>query len=109
MTQIQELTTAILNFRDARDWRQFHNSKDLSIAIAVEAAELVELFLWKRDTAVQKKALAEELADVLIYCILLSHENGIDIEKAIRSKLRTNARKYPVRKFKGSARKYNEK
>jgi NTP pyrophosphatase (non-canonical NTP hydrolase) len=107
-SQIGKLTDAVLKFRDARDWKQFHNSKDLSLAITIEAAELAELFLWKDAKKADKRALADELADVIVYCLLLAHENGIDIEKAIRSKLKQNAKKYPVAKFKGTARKYNE-
>ena len=108
MSQIGKLTDAIVRFRDARDWKQFHNSKDLSLAITIEAAELAELFLWKDPKHADKRALTEELADVFIYCLLLAHENGIEMEKVVHAKLKKNAKKYPVAAFKGSARKYNE-
>jgi NTP pyrophosphatase (non-canonical NTP hydrolase) len=103
------LTKRIVKFRDNRDWKQFHNSKDLSLALSIEAAELNELFLWKKDNEADKRKVAQELADVLIYALLLAHENRLNIFRIVTDKLHQNERKYPVRRFKGSARKYNEK
>lgn len=105
---IDRLTKAIVSFRDARDWKQFHNSKDLALALSIEAAELTELFLWKSPLQADRKRIAEELADVLTYALLLAHEEKLDVGRIIRAKLKANARKYPVAKAKGSARKYTE-
>jgi len=105
---LSKLTSAIVSFRDARDWKQFHNSKDLALALSIEAAELNELFLWKSHDNADRKRLAEELADVLLYAFLLAHENGLDVEKIMRAKLKANSKKYPVKKSKGIARKYTE-
>jgi len=107
-TQLTKLTDDVLRFRDARDWKQFHNPKDLALALSIEAAELNELFLWKSPDAADRKLIAEELADVFIYSLLLAHESGVDIADAVEKKLRANKKKYPVKKAKGSARKYTE-
>lgn len=106
----------ILRFRDERDWRQFHTLKNLAAAVSVETSELQELLLWKTDAeALQfvqsmkgKRRLEEEIADVLIYILLLSFEAGIDIGIAIQRKLVANAKKYPVKLAKGNALKYSE-
>jgi NTP pyrophosphatase (non-canonical NTP hydrolase) len=105
-TQLEKITDSVLQFRDARDWKQFHNPKDLALALSIEAAELNELFLWKSPDAADKKRIAEELADVCIYSLLLAHESGVDIAKAVERKLRSNKKKYPVKKAKGNAKKY---
>ncbi|MGD0036386.1 MAG: nucleotide pyrophosphohydrolase [Bacteroidota bacterium] len=105
---ISKLMREIIKFRDQRDWRQFHNPKDLALAISIEAAELNELFLWKKHNEVNSEQIAEELSDVLIYSFLLAHESGVNIEKAIKNKLKANEKKYPVIKSKGNARKYTE-
>jgi NTP pyrophosphatase (non-canonical NTP hydrolase) len=107
-TQLQKLTDAVLRFRDARDWKQFHNPKDLALALSIEAAELNEVFLWKSPDAADKKRIAEELADVFIYSLLLAYESGVDIAEAVNRKIRANQKKYPVKKAKGNARKYVE-
>lgn len=108
MTEIQDIINKIVAFRDERDWAQFHNSKDLALAISIEAAELNELFLWKsaEDVAVDK--VKEELADVLMFSLLLAHKHGLDIVSIIQDKLAVNEAKYPVDKSKGSAKKYTE-
>jgi NTP pyrophosphatase (non-canonical NTP hydrolase) len=108
MTEIQDIINKIVAFRDERDWAQFHNSKDLALAISIEAAELNELFLWKsaEDVAVDK--VKEELADVLMFSLLLAHQHGLDIVSIIQDKLAVNEAKYPVDKSKGSAKKYTE-
>ena len=106
--EIAELTKAVVEFRDARDWRRFHNSKDLALAISIEAAELNELFLWKKSDEAEKQKIAEELGDVFIFGLLLAHENGFDVKRLVMDKLSINSTKYPVEKSKGSSRKYNE-
>lgn len=101
----------IVKFRDDRDWRQFHNPKDLALSVSVEAAELLECFQWSgADTEVPKKreAIKEELADVVIYAVLLSERMGINLDEAVRSKLAQNAAKYPVSLARGSSAKYTE-
>ena len=105
---ISKLMREIIKFRDRRDWRQFHNPKDLALAISIEAAELNELFLWKKHIDVNSEQIAAELSDVLIYSFLLAHESDINIEKAIKNKLKVNEKKYPIIKSKGNARKYTE-
>lgn len=108
MSDLQSLITDILQFRDDRDWKQFHNAKDLALAIAIEAGELNELFLWKTADEANREKLKKELADVLIYALLLAHTEGLDVVSIIREKLEENSRKYPVNKAKGTAKKYNE-
>ncbi len=113
---LKELTSRIVAFRDARDWRQFHNPKDLAIAVSLEAAELLEPFLWKLQT--QADAVTEspdalanlrrEIADVIIYALLLAERLGIDPGQAVLDKLDENARKYPVEKSRGNSAKYTE-
>lgn len=104
----EELKAEILAFRDARDWSQFHNPKDLAIALSVEAGELLEAYLWKTDNQASPDAIRAELADVVIYAILFAESTDIDIAAAVRAKLQENDQKYPVSKAKGSARKYTE-
>lgn len=108
MTDIQDLIQQIRAFRDARDWQQFHNSKDLAVALSIEASELLELFLWKGNEEANPDKLKEELADVLMYAILLADKHGLDIKQIIEDKMQRNNEKYPVDKAKGTAKKYNE-
>lgn len=108
MSELQELTQAILKFRDERNWAQFHNAKDLSLALSIEAAELNELFLWKTPEEVNIDKLKEELADVLNYAILIAAKFDLDIPQIVMDKLQRNAQKYPIDKAKGTAKKYNE-
>ena len=103
----QEIVDKIIQFRDERDWKQFHNSKDLALAISIEASELNELFLWKNSEDADLEKVKEELADILIYSILLSANYNLDISEIINNKLKINSLKYPVEKSKGSAEKYN--
>lgn len=113
-SDLQDLTADAVAFRDARDWKQFHNAKDLSLSLLLEASELLEIFQWRNGEEVaqvateKKDRVSEELADVFCYTLLLSHELGIDLAAALRSKLQANALKYPVDKAKGSNRKYTE-
>ena len=108
---IKEITEKIVAFRDARNWKQFHNPKDLAISISLEAAELLEIFQWSgSDTEVDtdKKIVKvrEELADVLIYAFLLGNDLGLDIAEIVSSKLDENSRKYPADKAYARADKY---
>jgi NTP pyrophosphatase (non-canonical NTP hydrolase) len=110
------LLQEILKFRDQRDWKQFHTPKNLAAAIAIEAAELQEHFLWKSDTEVlavlrnpeKRDKVNEELADVLIFTLLLADRLGVDIDAVVRRKLKNNAKKYPVEKARGNHKKYTE-
>jgi NTP pyrophosphatase (non-canonical NTP hydrolase) len=111
MNDIKELITELQKFRDARHWEQFHNSKDLALAISIEAAELNELFLWKTTEEAEKvdqAKLKEELADVLAFSLLLAGKHGFDVKEIVLEKIRKNNEKYPVEKAKGTAKKYNE-
>lgn len=108
---MDNLIKQINKFRDDRNWRQFHNEKDLAISISIEASELLELFQWKTSEVAVKKNLAhikEELADVLIYSLMLADNLSLDIEKIIIDKITQNAAKYPVKQSYGSNLKYTE-
>jgi len=95
-------------FRDERNWQQFHNPKDLALALSIEASELLEAFLWKTPETADPNKVKEELADVLAYALLLSDVYAFDIEEIILEKIKKNEEKYPVEKSKGTAKKYNE-
>jgi NTP pyrophosphatase (non-canonical NTP hydrolase) len=105
---LQDLILSLKKFRDERDWKQFHNSKDLALAISIEAAELNELFLWKNSEDVNVDQLKDELADVLAFAFLLADKHDLDIEEIVRTKLKKNELKYPIDRAKGTAKKYNE-
>ena len=101
----------INKFRDDRDWRKFHNEKDLAISISIEASELLELFQWKQPEEVTTNSLErikEELADVLIYSMMLADNLNLNIENIIEEKLEKNNEKYPVSRSKGTNKKYTE-
>jgi NTP pyrophosphatase (non-canonical NTP hydrolase) len=111
MSEIKEIIEALVQFRDERDWEQFHDSKNLATAISIEAAELNELFLWKtikESEEVNPEKLKEELADVMAYALLLANKHGFDVKEMILDKIRKNGEKYPVEKAKSNAKKYNE-
>jgi NTP pyrophosphatase (non-canonical NTP hydrolase) len=108
MSNLDKTIQKLVKFRDERDWSQFHNSKDLSLALSIEASELLELFLWKENEGFDKSKLKDELADVLCYAILLAVKNDLDILEIVNDKIAKNALKYPVDKAKGTAKKYNE-
>ncbi|HKR06255.1 MAG TPA: nucleotide pyrophosphohydrolase [Bacteroidia bacterium] len=108
MTEIQEIIDKLIEFRNERDWEQFHNSKDLAVAISVEANELLELFLWKKPEEANKERIKEELADVFAFAFLLAQKHNLDVKEIILEKIKSNSEKYPVDKSKGSAKKYNE-
>ncbi|NJB87285.1 NTP pyrophosphatase (non-canonical NTP hydrolase) [Lewinella marina] len=108
MTETQQLIQLLTRFRDERDWQQFHNAKDLAVALNIESAELLELFLWKSPEEADRSKVAEELADVIAYALLLADKYGLDISEIVKDKVKQNGEKYPVNKAKGSARKYDE-
>jgi len=108
MSDIQMITDELLHFRDQREWAQFHNPKDLALAINVEAGELLELFLWKEASNADPARVKEELADVFAFALLMAHSYGFDVRQIILDKIESNGRKYPVEKSKGTAKKYNE-
>lgn len=98
----------LVKFRDERDWSQFHNSKDLAIAISIEANELLELFLWKSHDEVDKKRLEEELADVFAFAFLLANKYNLDVRQIVLAKIESNRQKYPVDLARGNAKKYTD-
>ncbi len=108
-TTVRELVQAVAAFRDARDWAQFHAPKNLAMAIAIEAAELMERFQWvdvqeSRDLLADpaaRAAVADELADVLAYCLSLASIAGYDVSTILRNKMAANARKYPAQHYRG--------
>jgi len=108
MSDLKETIQKLIDFRDQRDWEQFHNSKDLAAAISIEAGELLELFLWKGNEDVNIERLKEELADVLSFSLLLANKHNLDVNQIISEKIDTNNQKYPVSKSKGTAKKYTD-
>jgi NTP pyrophosphatase (non-canonical NTP hydrolase) len=111
MKKYKEVIDELIKFRDNRDWRQFHDSKNLALAISIEAAELNELFLWKKGDEVEDikiDRLKEELADILSYSFLLAEKHNLDVFEIILDKIKSNSEKYPIEKAKGTAKKYNE-
>lgn len=109
-----ELLKRIRTFRDERDWAQFHNPKDMAAALAIEASELQEIFLWKTgadiDATANKKRteIEDEMADIAVYLLEFADNLGIDLEAVILAKLEKNAAKYPVERSRGSNAKYTE-
>lgn len=108
MSDIEEIIGALRKFRNERDWEQFHNPKDLALAINIEAGELLENYLWKSPEDANIEKVKEELADVLAFSFLLVDKYGFDIKDILMEKMKKNALKYPVEKAKGTAKKYNE-
>ena len=108
MKESEEIIQALLKFRNERDWEQFHNSKDLALAISIESAELLELFLWKKADEANTDKVKEELADIFSFAFLLAEKYGFDVNDIILEKIKTNEKKYPVDKAKGTSKKYNE-
>jgi NTP pyrophosphatase (non-canonical NTP hydrolase) len=108
MSDLEELRKEIVQFTQDRDWDQFHNGKDLALALSIEAAELNEAFLWKNASDVNIDKVKEELADIFNYAILIADKYDLDVKQIVLDKLRRNAEKYPVDKAYGSAKKYNE-
>jgi NTP pyrophosphatase (non-canonical NTP hydrolase) len=108
MKENKETIKALLKFRNERDWEQFHNPKDLALAINVEAGELLELFLWKNADEANKDKVKEELADIFAFAFLLAEKYQFNVKEIVLEKIKKNAEKYPVDKAKGTAKKYNE-
>ena len=107
----KETIEQVLKFRDERDWKQFHNPKDLAISICLEAAELLEVFQWSAEDVwcrAKKEKVKEELADVLNYCILMADICGLDLDEIILEKVKKNGEKYPIEKAYGHKEKYTE-
>lgn len=114
MADTKKIIKKILEFRDARDWKQFHNPKDLAISLSLEASEVLEHFQWKSKEEIEKyiktnkNEIGEEIADVFYWVLLLANDLNIDIEKAFELKMKQNEKKYPVKKAKGKHNKYTE-
>jgi len=116
-TTIQELKERLKKFRDDRDWKQFHDPKNLAEAISIEAGELQELFLWKDKEKIIKelkedeefrKEVGKELADIIIFCLNFANATDIDVATIVKDKITKGDNKYPVEKAKGTATKYNK-
>jgi len=113
-TTIDELKKIVVKFRDVREWKKYHNPKDLAISISIEAAELLEYFQWKNDEEIEKMLteksdqVREELADVIIYCMNFADVTNTDISEIVKKKIADNEKKYPPEKIKGNYKKYNE-
>jgi len=108
MSEINNITEALLTFRNERDWEQFHNPKDLSIALSIEANELLELFLWKKPEEANLEKVKEELADVFAYAFLIADKYNFNVGDIVLEKIKKNAEKYPIEKSKGIATKYDK-
>ena len=110
--ELQSILDRLLDFRDERDWAQFQTAKNLAVSISLEAAELLEHFQWTKDdvhiTTEKQKALKEEVADILIYLLLLTHKLDIDPLQAAREKIKKNEQKYPADLVRGKSAKYTE-
>ncbi|WP_342476862.1 nucleotide pyrophosphohydrolase [Paenibacillus sp. FSL H7-0350] len=103
---MDELMQRIIQFRDDRDWKQFHDPKDLALSITLESSELLELFQWKNSQqAIEQHSsdMQDEIADILIYTLTLAHDLRIDVKDAILQKIDKNAKKYPISRSKGSS------
>ncbi len=114
MATPEELTKRIIAFRNARDWKQFHNPKDVALSLVLEASEVMEHFQWKNKEEIEKyvktnkEDIGEELADVLYWVLLMGHDLKIDVLKALEKKIKKNEEKYPIEKAKGRHAKYNK-
>lgn len=111
MNEFKEIEQKVIEFRDERNWKQFHLIKDLLMGLNIEVAELQELFLWKSDeqqTEIDPEKIKDELADIAIFLIYISRHHNIDLLQAVSSKLEKNSLKYPVDKSRNSNKKYNE-
>jgi NTP pyrophosphatase (non-canonical NTP hydrolase) len=108
MTEIEKIIQELIHFRNERDWEQFHNPKDLAIALNIESAELLELFLWKGHEEANIDKIKEELADVFAYAFLIAQKYNLNVKDIVNDKIRLNAQKYPIDKAKGTSKKYNQ-
>jgi NTP pyrophosphatase (non-canonical NTP hydrolase) len=113
MSDFENICRILIDFRNDRDWKQFHDPKNLSEAISIEAGELLEHFLWKTTTesknltAMEVEQIAEEMADILIFLVYLSAELNVDLIASVKKKLILNDKKYPVKESRGTSKKYN--
>lgn len=105
---MNEVMARLRQFRDDRDWKQFHNPKDLALALSIESAELLEVFLWKSADQADPAKVKEELADVFSFALLLADAYDFDVQSMILEKIDQNEKKYPVSKARGTAKKYTE-
>ena len=105
---VDQLIRQIVEFRDKRNWAQFHNPKDLALGLSIEAAELNELFLWKKPEEADPARVREELADILIFALMLLEKYGLDLEEIVQKKLAANGEKYPADKARNRAAKYTD-
>ena len=105
---IENLKSKLRAFSKERDWEQFHNPKDLAVALNIEAGELLENFLWKSHEEANKEKVKEELADVFAYAFLLADKYAFDVKQIVLDKIKSNGEKYPIDKAKGTAKKYTE-
>ena len=108
MNDIKQITKKLIKFRNERDWEQFHNPKDLALAINIESSELLEVFLWKKHEEAKIEKVKEELADIFAYAFLLADKYDFDVKQIVLDKIKSNGEKYPIYKAKGTAKKYNE-
>lgn len=114
MVNWRDIQMKAVRFRDARDWKQFHNPKDMALSLVLEAAEVLEHFQWKNGKEMEKYVqshkgeVADELADVLFWIAMMSNDLKIDLFKAFEAKMKKNVKKYPVKKAKGKYTKYTE-
>lgn len=114
MSDIRKLTEKITKFRDKRDWKQFHNPKDVAISLVLEASEVLEHFQWKSKEEIEKyiksnkEEIGEELADVLYWVLLMCNDLNINIKEVLEKKIKKNEKKYPIEKAKGKHTKYNK-
>ena len=114
MSKLEELTRKIIKFRDERDWKQFHNPKDLAISFVLEASELLGHFQWRSKEEISeyvktnKLEISEEIADILFLVLLMSHDLEVDILKVLEQKILKNTEKYPIEKSKGKHTKYTK-
>lgn len=114
MNDLKPLIEKVIKFRNDRDWKQFHNPKDVAISLVLEATEYLELFQWKNEKEIQKyinenkESLSDELADILYYVLLACYDLNINPENALLNKMKKNGDKYPVNKSKGKHTKYNK-
>lgn len=112
--ELKKLTKKVIQFRDARNWKQFHNPKDVALSLVLEASELMEQFQWKSAREVQsyvkknKDEISDELADVLYWVLLMGHDLQIDVAKALQRKIHKNEQKYPIKKARGKHTKYTQ-
>jgi NTP pyrophosphatase (non-canonical NTP hydrolase) len=105
---VDKLIRQIVEFRDRRNWAQFHNPKDLALGLSIESAELNELFLWKKPEEADPARVREELADILIFALILLEKYGLDLEEIVQEKLAANEKKYPADKARNRAAKYTD-